>query len=474
MDLRSCLAAMIDHGLAVQIDDPIDWDVEVGAIMRYANEHGSPAQWFTNMKDAMKGATLLGGLFATYERIAVIMGMSRRTSYHELVDFCSERFAQRIKPIIVDSGPCQQNVMMGDDIDLLKFPVPKFHPQDGGRYIGTLNVGVCQDPDTGWVNWGTYRSMLHDRRTAGLWLGALNHGGMIFKKYRERGKPMEYAQFYGSDPLCNIVASSGIPYGVPEAEVVGGIRGEPVKLVKCKTVDLYVPADAEIVMEGTIHPDELRDEGPFGEYPGYVISGVVKRPVFRLSAVTHRDDPILPGTCLGIPTDDEIPFGLYLAATLKEQLRNKGIPVAQVAVPVDAGWHAVVVSMHKAPYAGIPQQIASTVWTDRVGLYFPYVIVVDDDIDPANVNQVFHALFTKCNPVRGINVYPGYMNSPLTPYLPKSPWKELGFGAGNCLLDCTWPIDWSSEDIPERVAFDTMYPQGMRAKVLANVKKWGL
>jgi 4-hydroxy-3-polyprenylbenzoate decarboxylase len=190
--------------------------------------------------------------------------------------------------------------------------------------------------------------------------------------------------------------------------------------------------------------------------------------------VTYRDNPILPATCLGVPTDDEIPFGLYLAATLKEQLHNKGIPVTEVAVPVDAGWHAVVVSIPRPPHAGIPQQIASTVWTDRVGLYFPYVIVVDDDIDPANIAQVFHAMFTKCNPVKDIHVYPGYMNSPLTPYLPKGPLKELGFGAGNCLMDCTWPLDWAPEDIPERAAFDTMYPQHMREKVLANAKKWGL
>ncbi|MGH7907781.1 MAG: UbiD family decarboxylase, partial [Candidatus Binataceae bacterium] len=339
MDLRSCLAAMVDHGLAVRIDDLIDWDVEAGAVMRYANEHGAPAQWFGNIKDSMKGATLLGGLYATYERIAVIMGLSRQTSYHELVEFCAENFSRRIKPVVVEKALCQQNVMTGGDIDLFKFPVPKLHPRDGGRYIGTLDVGVCKDLDSEWVNWGTYRSMIHDKRTAGLWLGALNHGGLIFAKYRERGKPMEYAQFFGADPLCNIVASSGIPYGVSEVEVVGGIRDKPVELVKCKTVDLYVPADAEIVLEGRIDPEELLDEGPFGEYPGYIVAGVVKRPVFRLSAVTYRDDPILPATCLGVPLDDEIPYGLYLAANMKEQLRGKGIPVARVAVPAEAGWH---------------------------------------------------------------------------------------------------------------------------------------
>jgi 3-polyprenyl-4-hydroxybenzoate decarboxylase len=108
-------------------------------------------------------------------------------------------------------------------------------------------------------------------------------------------------------------------------------------------------------------------------------------------------------------------------------------------------------------------------------MYFPYVIVVNDDVDPANMGEVFHAICTKCNPVKGVHIFPGFTNSFLAPYLPRSPFKELGgFGGGNILLDCTWPIDWKPEDIPHRLAFDNTYDQQLKSKVLANVRRWGL
>ncbi len=473
MDLRSCLAQMVEEGLVVKIDDLIDWNLEAGAIMRYANELGSPAQWFTNMKDAMPGATLLGGLYATDERKAVILGLPRDASYHDIVDFYCDNIVKRIKPVIVRSGLCQQNVLTGDDMDLYRFPIPKLHPQDGNRYIGTLDIGVCKDPDSDWVNWGMYRGMLRDKRTTNIFLGPLNHGGQIFKKYSERKQAMEFVYFFGGDPLYGMVAASGVPYGISEVEVVGGMRGKPVELVKCKTVNLDVPADAELVLEGTITPGDVADEGPFGEYPGYVVGAVTKRPVYRLSAITYRDNPIFPATCLGMPTDDNSIWGLSTAASIKLALRDKGVPFSKVAIPAEGGWGAVIVST-RTPIAGVPQLIASIIWSDRGGAYIPYVIVVNDDVDPANLGEVFHAICTKCNPVKGVHVFPGFVNSPLAPYVERSHFKEVGLGGGNILLDCTWPIDWKPEDIPARLAFETTYDEQLKAKVLGNVRRWGL
>ncbi|MBV9172657.1 MAG: UbiD family decarboxylase, partial [Chloroflexi bacterium] len=453
------------------------------------------AQLFTNIKDAMKGARLLGGLHATYPRLAVMLGLPPETGYHDLIDFFGEAFQRRIKPVIVDSGACQQNVMVGEQLDLFKFPVPKLTPVDGGRYIGTMCNCVTKDPDSDWVNWGTYRSQVHDQRTCSVWINPYQHGGLILNKYASRGQKMEYVQFFGGDPVYSIVAGADIPYGVSEVEVAGGIRGEPVKLVKCKTVDLYVPADAEIVLEGTVDPAETRDEGPFAEYAGYATMEVLKRPIYHVSAVTYRDDPILPATCLGIPTTDELMQTLYAPPQVKERLRIQGLPDCKVAVWAQSGLSTIVVSTSggvdkprsmgaqeqnphpipgRAAYAGIPQRIASTVWSTHWGALYPFVIVVDDDVDPANTEQVLHALLTKCNPTRDIHIYPGYGNSPILPYLPKGPLWNSGYGGGNCLFDCTWPIEWDTADIPVRIAFDTTYPPEIREKVLANVNKWGL
>ncbi|HEY8857157.1 MAG TPA: UbiD family decarboxylase [Rugosibacter sp.] len=474
MDFRTWLHELERTGHLVRIADEIDPLTEAGAIMRLANERKSPAQWFTNPKGCMPGATLLGGPFATKERIAMAFGLPADVPHGVLTDIFAEAIhGKRIKPIVVPHGVCQENVLLGDDVDLSILPVAKLHPQDGGPYIGTLNIGVCKDLDSDWVNWGTYRGMVHDKRSTGLWLGPLNQGGQILRKYHAQKKVMEYVMFFGGDPMHNIIASCGVPPRVSEVDVVGGIRGEAVRLVKCKTVDLHVPDNAEIVLEGTVSPGDEKAEGPFGEYPGYIVSGSNPRPVFRVSALTFRNNPILPTTCLGVPVDDSMMWVLEVASSVKEALRAKGVPIIDVAVPEFSGCHAVVVST-KTPHAGIPQLIASVTWTDRNGSYFPYVIVVDDDVDPWNLGEVFHAMCTKCNPIRDIHIYPGYTNSPLTPYIAGNPLREFGAGGGNVLLDCTWPIEWTQEQRPHRLAFENTYPEAVKEKVLANFVRWGL
>ena len=246
-----------------------------------------------------------------------------------------------------------------------------------------------------------------------------------------------------------------------------------MELVKCKTVDLYVPADAEFVVEGTIAPGDVQPEGPFGEYPGYTVADQEERPVLRVSAITHRTDPVLPCVNLGIPQDDETILGLQVAGTIKQSLLEKGIPVQRVAVPAESGWHGVIVSTKK-PHAGIPQLIAYTVWTDRVGRYMPYVIVVDDDVDPADLSQVFHAICTKCAPQDDIHIQRNTMASPLTPFVRRSAHKEDGFGGSNVLLDCTWPYDWSAEETPIREAFDATYTDEVRESALEIIRKFNL
>ena len=350
---RDFLATLRKEGLLIEIDDEVDWDLQAGAVMRYCNEHRSAAQLFTKVRDAMPGTSLAGGLYATYQRIAVAFRLAKDTPYHELVEFYGKGLEKRIKPVVVDNGPCQENVLLGDDIDLYKFPIARTHSSDGGRYLFTVNAGVCQDPDTDWVNWGCYRGMVHSRNSVGVFLRSHNHGGRIMNKYHERGEAMDFVSFQGGDPLHYLTSASGIPFEVAEVDVVGGIRGQPVELVKCKTVDLYVPANAEFVVEGTIAPGDVQPEGPFGEYPGYTVADQEERPVLRVSAITHRTDPVLPCVNLGIPQDDETILGLQVAGTIKQSLLEKGIPVQRVAVPAESGWHGVIVSTKK-PHAGIP------------------------------------------------------------------------------------------------------------------------
>jgi 4-hydroxy-3-polyprenylbenzoate decarboxylase len=471
-DLREFIDCLYEKGDLVRIRDEIDWNIEAGAIMRHANEIGAQAQLFERLTGYPHGYRLLGGGLSTFSRLAVAMGLPPDSGFGRLVDEFVRRNANPIKPIVVGSGPCKENVMRGEEVDLFKFPIPFLHPQDGGRFLGTLNVGVCKDPDSDWVNWGTYRAMVHDRKTTGIYLSPLNHGGVLLHKHTQRNMPMDYAIFMGSAPVTYLVAASGVPYGVNEVDIVGGFRGEPVPLVKCETNDLMVPADAEIVIEGSIQPAERRAEGPFGEYPGYVVSGVVERPVFRVNAITHRNDPILTATCLGMPTDEgHVLWGVACAAGFKIALERQGVPFKQIYIPPESGLHAVIVST-RPPHHGVPFLIASTIWGDRNGRYYPKVIVVDEDVDPSNLAQVFHAFSTKCNPATGIRQIEGVLNCPLTPYLPPES-RDVGIGGGYALFDCTYPVEWKQEDRPKLISFGSAYPQELQKSVLEKWQRYG-
>jgi 4-hydroxy-3-polyprenylbenzoate decarboxylase len=471
-DLRGFLEKLKEFDDLVVIDDEIDSYEEAGAIMRRANEIGAKAQLFTNIKDYEKGFRLAGGILSTYRRMAVAMEMGAEAKFQEILDEYIERRSHPIKPMVVESGPCKENKMIGENVDLLKFPVPHLHSHDGGRYIGTLNVGICKDPDSDWVNWGTYRAMIHDKRSTGLHISPITHGRIILNKYLDRGKKMDYVIVIGPTPVTYLASTAGIPYGVNEMDIVGGLRKEPVQLVKCETSDLYVPAESEIVIEGEIGPGVLKEEGPFGEYPGYSVSGPELKPVFKVKAVTYRNDPIMLSTCLGVPTDDgHILWGLAVTADIWLDLKEAGLPVTGVYIPHESGMLAIVVST-KTPNYGVPSTIASKVWSNRNGKYYPKVFVVDDDIDHTNLQEVFHAFSTKCNPANGVIIHRNTPTSAVTPYLPAET-RDAGIGGANVLFDCTWPFTWKDEEKPALRSFKSAYSEPLKEKVISNWSKWG-
>jgi len=211
----------------------------------------------------------------------------------EIINEIVRRFSNPIKPVLVKSGPCKENILKGNEVDLLKLPVPRFRSFDGGRYIGP---GIATLPETRiqMDQLGMYRNMLHDSRSIGWLIHPGTHGGTIFyQKYEARGKAMPMALVIGSSPACALASQSAVTPYVDEVDIAGGLNGKPVELVKCETIDLEVPATAEIVLEGEVRPNERRDEGPFGEFTGYRGSEKSPRPVFHVNCITHRNDPIL-------------------------------------------------------------------------------------------------------------------------------------------------------------------------------------
>ena len=468
-DLRDFIEALDKAGHLVKVKQEVDWNLEVGAIIRRACELQERATLFEKVKGA-HGVRIMGGPCATYARMALAMGMDADAPVKEIVKEFDKRVANPIKPVLVSNGPCKENIIKGNDINLFKFGAPMVHDGDGGRYISTWHAIVTRDLDSSWVNWGMYRQMIHNETMMGGLLSSFQHIGRIYQKYEKANKPMPFATAIGTEPLCSIASVLSADAGVSEVDLAGGLRKEPVDLVKCETVDLEVPAHAEIVIEGHVLPGVRVEEGPFGEYTGFSSAPRSPRPVYEVSCVTHRNNPILTVSNMGMPVDDSA-----IVSTIS--FRNEavralaGLPVVEVSMPPHGSSLLIVVSVQRA-YSGIANHVADAIWGSRLGSYVPFVVVVDADVDVFNLEEVVHAIVTKCHPIRGVHPRPNSPGHALFPFLDfhERPW---GQGA-HLLLDCTWPIDWDpNTQLPPVISFGTSYPKELQDKVLSNWGKYG-
>jgi len=472
-DLRSFIQALDKTGDVIHIKQEVNWDLEAGAISRRACERQEPAVFFEKIKDYPEGYRIFSGSLGTFRRVAIAMGLDPETPVPELYAEYERRSERLIKPRVVENAPCKQNIMLGDEVDLYHLPVPYIHEGDGGRYIGTWDMVISKDPDTGWTNWGMYRFMIHNKRFIVGWPRYHSHLGMVLhKKYVPFKKPMPMALVLGADPLSHLVAATPIPIDTDEPDFAGGLRQEPVELVKCETSDLIVPAHAEIVIEGEILPDRTAEEGPFGEYTGYRTEGARMGVLCQVKAITHRDSPILTMISLGIPPDDtSIAASLTAALAMKRRLIRHGIPVTGVYVPPDGVTHLVVVGV-KSGRKDVAIQIKDVLTSRRAEVN--KIMVVNDDVDLFDFGQVIHAFATKCHPIRGISleeVEAGKANA-LTPcYTVKERRAHKG---GVAVFDCTWPPEWAKEtETPVKNSFNTMFSEELKEKVLKNWKAFG-
>ena len=452
----------------MRVRQEVDWDLEAGAIIRLANEKRYPAVLFENIKDYPAGYRIFGSPLGTHRRVAIAMGLDPDTPIQELQGEYERRIQHPIKPVVVKDAPCKENIIRGDRVDLHRFPAPMSHEGDGGRYLGSWHFVVTQHPDD-WVNWGMYRMMLYNKRHTTVSLHRMNHGGrMFYRDYLPKEEPMPIAVAIGADPLSSLVSLAYFRSGESEADFAGGLMGQPIELIKCETSDLLVPAQAEIVLEGKVLP-VFAPEGPHGEFTGYR-SGLDVMPLFQVEAITHRNDPLLTVTCIGIPQgDDDVCQSLTGAVAIKKALVESGIPVTGVYMPPEAAMNLVIVSV-KITEPGIPEKIHNRVYAQ--GLADLKTIVVDDDVDVFNLEQVLHAFASKCHPARGIKVTEHAFIDTLTAYYSREERKALR--GVRALFDCTWPAEWSRDtDVPPRISFDDTWPSEIKNKVLANWANYG-
>ncbi len=445
--LRDFIEIIEKDGLLKRIKAEVDWNLELSHIAKLNEEKCGPALLFENVKGYK--TPVMTSVCTTTERLAVLMRMPKETSLVGLMEQWVKVGDNRVPPVWVDKGqaPCKENIMKGKDIDLFQFPVPKWYPKDGGRFIGTAHYIISKDPDSDWINLGTYRSQLLEKDKIGVQFIKGKHADQMLKKYQALKKPMPVASVIGGDPLLFILGAARLSAFVSEYDVAGAIIGAPIEVVPGETVDLPIPAHAEIVIEGLVDAEKFLPEGPFGEYTGYYSGvGTDPRNYIDVTAVTFRNNPILWGTTVGrAVTDTHMTMALSYGATLWQQLGNMKIPgIKSVYCPPEGSGRFLAIISLKQMYPGHADQVLTAAISTEMGAYgLKTVIVVDDDINAWDIPRVLYALSFRFQPNRSQVIKRG-RSTPLDPSLPIDA-REI---TGRLLLDATIPYDWKEKPLP--------------------------
>ncbi len=451
-DLRTWLQALEDEGQLARVRKQVHWQEELGGIVRRTYDvygDASPALLFENIVDYQPPGPnkLFVGQFRSYSRIALSMGLPPTgTTIRDIVDRVRECLRNPMQYNTAEKGSAQENVVIGDDVDLLAFPIPLWHHRDGGRYLGTMHIVITKDYDTEWVNVGLYRIMAVGSDEATIYMSpGRQHIGQQFYKYQQAGEPMPVAVAIGLEPTLPLVGSMLVPSGECEYDYAGSLKGAPIETIRGKTVDLPVPANAEIVIEGFIDPNEQKMEGPFGEYPGYYGEVASPKPVIHVTAITCRDDPIFQGSMEGHPiAESHVMAAIIKSATAWDVLERNGIMgIQDVACIPEASTGHLVVSI-KPSVQGHADWIASALWGTSTSVWnFKHIIVVDDDIDPWDAGQVNWSLAWRVKASEDIKIWKNHRGSPIDPR--QEPEKK-GYW-DRVLVDATRPFDWEPRAI---------------------------
>jgi 4-hydroxy-3-polyprenylbenzoate decarboxylase len=402
-----------------------DWKLEMGTLAELVYRRPNPpALLFEDIPGYPKGFRAISGSTNSAKRLAIVLGFPAPSHPLDVVRAYRDRMKSHkpIAPRVVAKGFIQENILSGRDIDVLKFPAPLLHEGDGGRYIGTDDLVIMRDPEENWVNCGTYRSMVQGPDKVGLWISPGKHGRQIRDKYFKRGLPCPVLISCGHDPLLFLAGGNEIRFGLSEYDYAAGHRGLPYDVIESEVHRLPMPAHAEIVLEGAMHPGEEMPEGPFGEFTGYYAGGRTSQPVVRIERIYHRHEPILGLACPMVPPSDfSYSKCVMKAGMIWDEVERAGLAGVKGVWVHEAGCARMfnVISIKQA-YAGHAKQAALLAASCQSGSYLGrFVVVVDDDVDPANLDEVIWAMCTRCDPAEDIDTIRRHWSGPLDPRLPE-------------------------------------------------------
>jgi 4-hydroxy-3-polyprenylbenzoate decarboxylase len=447
------------------------WDLEIGAIseINYRRKP-SAALLFDDIAGYPRGYRVLTGTLGNARRMAMTLGLDPGLDTASLVlalrgkPLQWEAAAPRFEPESVESGPILENVVAGSDVDLTRFPAPLWHEHDGGRYIGTGVAVVTSDPDTGRINVGAYRVMIQeDGRSATINAEAGKQGRAQYDRwFAKHGKAPVLASF-GHDPLLLMVAGTEVPNTISEYAYAGAMIGQRLAVVRGQVTGLPMPASAEIVVEGWIRPDRMLKEGPFGEWTGYYSGSLRPVPTIDIERLYFRHDPIILGAPPGKPPNDySYMRALLKSAMIQDELTKVGVrDVRGVWAHETGGGRLIVVVSITQRFCGHSRQAGYIAAQCQAAAYMNrFVIVVDDDVDPMNLEEVMWAVSTRCEPADDIEIMRKSWGSKVDPLLadPTVPYNS------RALIDACRPFE----------KFDT-FPRVAQASpklVRETVSKW--
>jgi UbiD family decarboxylase len=453
-DLREWLADAERLGEVREIRGA-SWQEDIGlaaeAVLRAEN---GPCVVFDDIPGCPKGFRLLLNVFAGKRR-NMTLGFPDHLTKWELSDSYRKAYLENPRIIpheIVADGPIFENVMRDDAVDVLKFPAPIWHEKDGGRYIGTGTYSITRDPEENWLNAGAYRAQVHDKNSVGVLMAAGHHGDLHRAKYFARGEAMPLVMVLGGDPLAFFYGGVEAPYGVFEIDIVGGMRGRPVKMVHGKVTGLPFPANAEIVLEGYVTPDRKHMEGPFGEWTGHYAGGSSLTTVLDIKAIYHRNDPILLGVPpMGGGPDEMARYRAVLrSAMIKQNMTNAGVPEVKQVWCHEVGGarllHGVAIKQrypgHATQAGHIAAQCGASAYASK------YIVVVDDDIDVTDLDQLLWAMLTRTDPKESIQFIAGAWDSPADPRLPPEKRAARDMTHSVAVIDACRPFHWRDKFPP--------------------------
>jgi UbiD family decarboxylase len=492
-DMRSWMQELEMTGLLRRVRAEVDWNEEIGALARANLALHGPAlllENITDYQDTICTRMLTCGVGAR-DQVIRLARLPADTSDRELVRHFKDVYSKPIAPVIVDDGVVRSNIVTGDDVDLLQFPAAKWHRTDGGQYINTFCGVVTRDPETEHTNIGLYRGQLLGHNQIATLLMPTQGWGGHFRKYANRpaGREghMPVAVVQGWHDVLPFCAGSPFPRRVCEWDMMGAILGQPVELVKCETVDLEVPASAEIVFEGYINPDpaSFEMEGPFADYPGHLGGNPTPKPVMEITAITYRDDPImrgaLEGARPGFPSEDSPLVAYSWSAIAWNMLEDAGVDgVTDVWMPPVTTGCNIVVQIDKR-YRGHAQQIGNALWGTSAGQwFFKNVMVVEQDIDIRDREALDWAMGFRVNAGEGqLMTFGQTFGSVLDPSLSRDKIDIAKYGTGSwtrVLIDAT--RNWEFEPNPDwdgrRMAPINTIPPDMEQRIHDRWSEYGI